>query len=182
MATNQQPFCQEEVIRKGEFLRTRVLWQSVLALCRNPSFVTAATLRANRWWKVWLDAQMKQIILWGLKERQERHPSISMCASQSQSQEGNPSLATVSQWTSSAEVSISRFRLTCWKLCVCATVYLCVRDYMVCVSVCARVCVCGCWKICYLEWWILMTFVNSNTQSCPAVDKTEVFSACFEFI
>lgn len=58
---------------------------------------------------------------------------------------------------------------------VCVSVFLCVI-YSV------RVCVRGCWKICYLERWILMTFVNSNTQSCPAVDKTEVFSACFEFI
>lgn len=56
---------------------------------------------------------MKQIILWRLKEKQERHPSISMYASQSQSQEGNPSLAMVSQRTSSAEVSISLFRLSC---------------------------------------------------------------------
>lgn len=102
------------------------------------------------------------------------------------SQGGNPSLAAASRRTSTAEVSISLFQLSCWKLHVCSCVCLCVGDYMVCVSVCARVCVharaCGCWKICYSERWILMTFVNPNTWSRPAVDETEVFSACFEFI
>lgn len=58
------------------------------------------------------------------------------------SQGGNPSLAAASRRTSTAEVSISPFQLSRWKLRVCSCVCLCAGDYMVCVSVCARVCVC----------------------------------------
>lgn len=59
------------------------------------------------------------------------------------SQGGNPSLAAASRRTSTAEVSISPFQLSCWKLCACSCVCLCAGDYMVCVSVCTRVCVCA---------------------------------------
>lgn len=55
-----------------------------------------------------------------------------------------------------------------------------VRGYMTCVTACANVC--GCWKTSYSERWGLTTFVSWDTQSCSAVEETGVFSARFEFI